>query len=1054
MGKQLSFAVALNLLTTGFTKGANKANGALRSIQLQVRNLSMAFAAGAIGIGNFTGQIMTSVKGMSKATQTLKNVTGDSYEYSKALQFVNGQSKRYNQELISLTGNYARFYAAARGSNMNLKDTQNVFDALTQSSTYFNLSADETSGVMLAVTQMMSKGKITAEELRGQLGERLPGAIQIMARALSVTTGELDAMMKKGQLVASEVLPLFGQQLKIETMNFNPNSIEGSINKLRNTITELFATERMQKLMSGIINTITNAFEVVANNIKNIMAGVWGTVAYLGANSFKKMYNGFDTKATTIYAQYKGLQDAAKKIQIITGTDGADLPLKSQIDEYKKALNDSNNPSFGNAGKIKEVDQLEKKYKALNRTVKGNIETYAQLGQSLETTTASGGRLVKIVGSNLVNAFKKLSASLKSFLISNWITIAIASLTFFISKIVQTVNEAKRIKDIPFESQRNINTVEKSYSAGGAGYKQEEAKLQVIKEMYLDINTSIAKRKQLLQMLGIPSETVKGYTSKQLESEDLINSAITERLKLIKEEAVLRAKAQEYTRILARKEEVQTEIAKTSSGMSKGELVFSMVSPNNPLSDKLGDIKAYQKEIDALDGILKTRGAEFEDAFKKLEARNLKETLSTGSGDDLNTLQKYAKERKELDNQLKNGAISQQEYYEGVVKLTDSYLKQIGVLDKVEGKYKELFYSLLEENLGLQDIDIEIKDPEIKVDTDKFQKKLQEDLSKDLYVPVRPEARDKTFDYKKTASQQLEEQLQIAQKLKEELKKAVESGLSNYKAELEVVITGEKDLSKALKLAEVQEDIKKIQDELNDATFSSIKDVAMSAERLVEAFKNVNDTLADSDASGFEKVMSIVNALIQTVDSISSVAKGIQTLTEWTAKLTLAKEAENTIIGTKGVTEVAAIASVTAAKATAAATEAPIIIGQIALAKTATAAFSGQMAAETAAAYASIPFAGVALAAGQIAALEAMIIAAGIPKFANGGIVSGATIGMMGEYAGASTNPEVIAPLNKLKSLLKLDEGGTGNSEVTFKIKGDELVGVLSNHNKKKSKVR
>ncbi|OJV23026.1 MAG: hypothetical protein BGO30_01225 [Bacteroidetes bacterium 41-46] len=274
MGKQLSFAVALNLLTTGFTKGANKANGALRSIQLQVRNLSMAFAAGAIGIGNFTSQIMISVKGMAKATQTLKNVTGDSYSYSNALKFVNEQSKKYNQELIGLTGNYAKFYAAARGSNMSLKDTQNVFDALTQSSTYFNLSADETSGVMLAVTQMMSKGKITAEELRGQLGERLPSAIQIMARALNITTAQLDDMMKKGKLVASEVLPLFGQQLKLETMNFNPNSIEGSINKLRNTITELFATDKMQKLMSGVINTITKAFEVVANNIKNISAGI------------------------------------------------------------------------------------------------------------------------------------------------------------------------------------------------------------------------------------------------------------------------------------------------------------------------------------------------------------------------------------------------------------------------------------------------------------------------------------------------------------------------------------------------------------------------------------------------------------------------------------------------------------------------------------------------------------------------------------------------------------------------------------------------------------
>ena len=625
-------------------------------------------------------------------------------------------------------------------------------------------------------------------------------------------------------------------------------------------------------------------------------------------------------------------------------------------------------------------------------------------------------------------------------------------MTFLVTKIVQAIKEAKRLKDIPLESQRNIDTVEKSYSEGGAGYVQEKAKLEAIKDMYLDINTTIAKRKQLLEMLGVPTNKVNGYSEEQLKSEDLINEAINERLKLIKEEAVLRAKAQEYTRILARKEELQTEIAKASSGLTKFDIAFSVVSPNNPFSDKLKEIKAFKDEIDALDNVLNTKGKEFENAFRILEERSLKSSFNNNdSKGDIELLEKYAKERKELDNQLKNGAINQQEYYEGVEKLTDSFLKQIGVLDTIEGKYKELFYDLMEENLKLKDLKIEIEEPEIKVDN--ISEKLQKELSKDLYVPIRPEARDKTFDYKKTETQQLEEQLQIAQKLKEELKKAVESGLINYKAELEIVIKGEKDLSKALKLAQVKEDIKAIQDQINESTFSSIKDIATSVERLNDAFKNVKDTFNDIDASGFEKAMSVINALIQTIDSISSVAKGIESLTELTTKLTLAKEAENTIIATKAATEVAAIGSVTAAKATAAATEAPIVIGQIALAKTATAAFSGQMAAQSAAAYASIPFAGVALAAGQIAAMEAMIIAAGIPKFADGGIVSGATIGMVGEYAGASTNPEVIAPLDKLKSLLKLDSS-TGSSEVTFKIKGDELIGVLNNHSRKKSKVR
>lgn len=70
------------------------------------------------------------------------------------------------------------------------------------------------------------------------------------------------------------------------------------------------------------------------------------------------------------------------------------------------------------------------------------------------------------------------------------------------------------------------------------------------------------------------------------------------------------------------------------------------------------------------------------------------------------------------------------------------------------------------------------------------------------------------------------------------------------------------------------------------------------------------------------------------------------------------------------------------------------------------------------------------------------------PKFANGGIVSGPTLGLVGEYPGASTNPEVIAPLNKLQSML----GGTGDSSNGFiaetRVSGRDLALVLSRYNK------
>jgi hypothetical protein len=77
----------------------------------------------------------------------------------------------------------------------------------------------------------------------------------------------------------------------------------------------------------------------------------------------------------------------------------------------------------------------------------------------------------------------------------------------------------------------------------------------------------------------------------------------------------------------------------------------------------------------------------------------------------------------------------------------------------------------------------------------------------------------------------------------------------------------------------------------------------------------------------------------------------------------------------------------------------------------------------------------------------------GIPAFANGGIVSGPTLGLMGEYPGARSNPEVIAPLNKLQSLIGGGRGQNVNVGGEFVMRGSDLVVVLERANKNKSRL-
>lgn len=97
------------------------------------------------------------------------------------------------------------------------------------------------------------------------------------------------------------------------------------------------------------------------------------------------------------------------------------------------------------------------------------------------------------------------------------------------------------------------------------------------------------------------------------------------------------------------------------------------------------------------------------------------------------------------------------------------------------------------------------------------------------------------------------------------------------------------------------------------------------------------------------------------------------------------------------------------------------------------------------------PWAWVAFAATGLAQLAAVISSIkNLTAFANGGIVSGPTMALVGEYAGASNNPEVIAPLNKLRSMIQ-PTGGIGGT-VRFEIDGRKLVGVIANETRISSK--
>ena len=218
------------------------------------------------------------------------------------------------------------------------------------------------------------------------------------------------------------------------------------------------------------------------------------------------------------------------------------------------------------------------------------------------------------------------------------------------------------------------------------------------------------------------------------------------------------------------------------------------------------------------------------------------------------------------------------------------------------------------------------------------------------------------------------------------------------------------------------------------SSFDTVKSGWDGIKGIGDSINSITDAL-DGNGNAWQKVTAIVDGFIQLYESISAIVGIIGMLTTASTAHAAAKTGE-----AAATTATATAQGVeTAAQTAAAAAMIPVIAAN----KLATASYMELAAAMFFAAHASIPFVGFGIASGFVSAATAMVEAIGVMPFAKGGVVSGPTLALVGEYAGASNNPEVIAPLDKLRSMIQ-PQGGIGGN-VRFEIEGRKLVGVISN---------
>lgn len=538
----LNFVIALKFLTENFNRQATKVKSQLLTLQRNFLSLASAVGVGSIGLTNFVSRLVDTAKKTSQASIALQNVSGNMKAYAENQQWLIGLSKKYGVEVNSLTLGFAKFKAAADISSMSLEDQRKIFESVSRATVAFGLSQEDQRGVFMALSQMMSKNKVTAEELRLQLAERMPVAIQAMAKAAGVTVNELDALMKQGKVLSSEVLPKFADALTEMIPNVNLDNLNKSLVDLSNIFTDLTRKLDVEGKFKSMVDAVAGALRWLVDNTKTAISAIEHLVV-VGVARF------INSGVALIVRNAQRANDAA--VKTVEAFERAKARLSGAEEKYGK----------DSTQYIKALNGYERAQSKVTKEVVLRDLAAKSSGWKSFTLTIRAG-------------IASIGASLKALLASNIITLIVTGIAEAARAIYNIVASTRELK-------RGIGNL------GKVEISQEAKNLKALQQQLssTDKNVQQGALSQINSLLGT-----------RLTLEGDINTAIADRISLLEAEAKLQ-QAQELKKLAA--EQGQSWWSKTINVMSaQGSPVWQWLASrnNNTLGEAAQKADALEKE--------------------------------------------------------------------------------------------------------------------------------------------------------------------------------------------------------------------------------------------------------------------------------------------------------------------------------------------------------------------------------------------------------------------------------------------------------------------------
>ena len=311
-------------------------------IGLAFGGLPGAIAGGAIGaqlggIRQAAGETASYAAELNKLRIALKGVTTSQDEYQQALAFVTQSSRQFAIPQEIVLRQFTKLQASVQGAGGSLEETKETFTGITAAVRATGGNLQDLDSALTATSQVFSKGKVSAEELRQQIGERLPGAFTLFADSMGKTPQELDKALEKGEVSLQDFLK-FSQDIferygeAAETIVKSPSAagarLAVELAELRETvggtlqpIGALF--QDLAAKAVGFLNSIIRKIQELGRNLGNLAAPLAGAIGSIAGGPFGPLLGALGRVGI---GQLQALGEAGVEPDITQPTAGGGLP--------------------------------------------------------------------------------------------------------------------------------------------------------------------------------------------------------------------------------------------------------------------------------------------------------------------------------------------------------------------------------------------------------------------------------------------------------------------------------------------------------------------------------------------------------------------------------------------------------------------------------------------------------------------------------------------------------------------------------------------------------